>query len=322
MPFQSLKAAFNAFSQKNYCMKDYQLLIFFWLSILTEVVFRLCKIDKQQEKRAVYSLRSTHNGCFEYISHNHCGPLPRTTSIFSQHSKPLMDFDEQVYAIFNSEGRILQVEYGLEAVYSSYQTVTINAGDAVIAISKRLPTPKLCAEKHSSVYRISSNVYMNITGLPSDVCYVVRRARELAADIEYRLGGRLTPDIFARELAGRFQSFVLQTGRRAPAFAACIFGFEGDRALLHYVDMSGVEYPCHAWACGEDFGKMNKFLDKHMGAAPLSDLLELGVTALLESTGRDVDYSEVELSVLRKDGLEAVADNEVDKLLQAVAEKQ
>lgn len=233
-----------------------------------------------------------------------------------------MDTKEQAYTIFNSEGKLLQVEYGLEAVYSSYQTVTLNAGTAVICVSKKVPVPKLCVDKHTSIFQISENVYMNITGLPADIDYVVNRSRILASSLEYRIGCTLTPDVFARALADKFQVQIQRSGKRASAFAAAIFGFEAGGALLHYTDLSGIEYPCHATAAGEDFNKMIKYLDKHYVQGDINGMVELAISTLLESIGRDAEFSEIEVGVLTRDGLNFLSDQQIESVLQEIAEKQ
>ncbi|KAI5169115.1 20S proteasome subunit alpha 1 [Pancytospora epiphaga] len=236
-----------------------------------------------------------------------------------------MGIREQAYVVFNKEGKLLQVEYGLEAVYNSYQIVTIITGDAIVCLSKKLPIPKLSAETHTSIYKITDSIYMNITGRAPDVAYTVERARTLASSLEYSLGCELTPDIFARALSEKFQVLMQHSGKRAPAFAAAIFGFECGKPSLYYTDISAVEYPVYAMATGKDYNKMSKYLDKNMIFTPssLNEIIELAIAVLLESIGRDAEATEIEAAVLCKDrGLIRLKESEVERRLQAVTERQ
>lgn len=231
-----------------------------------------------------------------------------------------MDLNEQIYNVFNGEGKLLQVEYGLEAVYSSYQIVSVVSNSEVVFVSKKVPHPPLRAESHTSIHKIADNLYLNITGLPADIDHVVDKCRDLAASKEYSLGCPLTPDIFARYLADKFQSMVQKSGKRAPAFSATVAGFEGGRPMLHYTDISAVDYPCFAAAAGEDYSKMTKYLEKHYARADRKAAVRLAIAALLQSIGGDAEFSEIEVGVVTTEGVEYLSDQQIDDVLRDIAE--
>jgi 20S proteasome alpha/beta subunit len=56
-----------------------------------------------------------------------------------------MNVREQAYNKFNSEDKLLQVEYGLEAVNSGYQIVSLLSEDSIVNVSKKLPKQPLSA---------------------------------------------------------------------------------------------------------------------------------------------------------------------------------
>ncbi len=232
-----------------------------------------------------------------------------------------MDQREQFYKIFNSEGRLLQVEYGLEAVNGSYQINTLCSTEGVICISKKIPVPKLCVETPTSVYKITDNIYMHITGLPADIDYVVRSAREIASSMEFTLGCTLTPDVFTRKLASKFQISIQRSAKRSPAFAAVVFGFENNQPMLYYTDMSAICNPVYAMAAGEDTNKRLKYLEKHFVLSNINDTIILGISSLLESIGKTAESSEIEVVVVTKDdGVKYLNNREIDRFLQTIAE--
>lgn len=230
--------------------------------------------------------------------------------------------NEQVYTVFNGEGKLLQIEYGLEAVYSSPQIVSIATGSSIVCVSKKMPMPVLCADKYTTVFRIGDGLYMHITGTPADVDYVVAASRKLASSLEFSLGTRVTPDVFTRCLADKMQNYMQRSGTRVPAFAAGICGFEKGEPLLYYTDISAVEYAVHCCVAGEDHGKMQKYLEKHYKPCEGTEAVELGISALLESIGRHAEYTEVDVVVVTADGLKPLGDQEIDRALQNIAERQ
>lgn len=232
-----------------------------------------------------------------------------------------MNIKEQAYNKFNSEGKLLQVEYGLEAANSGYQIVSVLSTDSIVNVSKKLPKQPLSAEEHNSIHRIADNIYMNITGLPADIDHIVNRVKILAAAKEYEFGCQLTPDILCRSLADKFQTFIQRSGRRAPAFAATIFGFDNENPILYYNDLSAVDYACNAATAGENSGKIQKYLEKHFKKGDTPSAVEIAISAILEAIGKEAESTEIQVAVLSKDGMKILKDDEVDKILQNIAEK-
>lgn len=232
-----------------------------------------------------------------------------------------MSISEQIYNIFNSEGKLVQLEHGLEALYSGYPIVSVLSESEIIFVSKKIPQLPLQAEPHNSIHKIADGLYINITGLPADIDYILDRCKTLAASTEYTLGCKLSPDVFATVLAEKLQIRIQKSTKRIPAFALNIAGFEGDRPILHYTDMSAVEYPCFAWCAGENHLKMLKYLEKNYKSNLNRDsALEIAIAALLESIGRDAEFSEIQVGIVKKDGIEYLSDEKIDEMIQTITE--
>lgn len=231
-----------------------------------------------------------------------------------------MGLEEQIYNVFSDDGRLIQLEYGLEALHSSYQIVSVLADSEIVFVSKKVPQQPLQAEPHNSIFKIGNGLYVNITGLPADIDYVVDRARTLAASTEYQLGCKVAPDVFATVLAEKFQVRIQNTGRRIPAFAVIIGGFEDGVPKMYYTDMSVVQFSCFAAAAGEDHSKMLKHLEKHYKRGNREAAVELAVAALLQSIGRDAEATEIQVGVLTADGMEYLSDQKVNETIQNIAE--
>jgi 20S proteasome subunit alpha 1 len=230
---------------------------------------------------------------------------------------------EQVFHMFNDEGKLLQVEYGLEAVANSLPLVVVKSRDTVVCASKKRIQDKLEDEGTTSFHRVSSRCYMAATGLSADVDYVVVRAKEVSSKKAFNFGFETTPDILCRALADKMQKLVQSIGERPPAFAAAIFGFDGPRPMVYRTDLSAICYPCYGVALGEQHSKMSKSLEKDY-RRDVSDreLLEMAVRALLQSIGSDSEWSEIEVAYMKRDCLLMhLSAGEIDRILQEIAEK-
>lgn len=231
-----------------------------------------------------------------------------------------MNVTEQIYNIFDNEGKLKQLEYGLEAVYGCYQIIAIRGTEEIIFVSKKLPQQPLQAESHNSIFKLCDGLYTNITGLPADINYIVNSSISLASSKQYNLGCSVTPDVFTKSLAGKLQTRIQKSSKRSPAFASLIGGFENDVPMLYYTDMSAVEFPCYAYAAGEDSSKILKYLEKNYRSGDRKFCIQLGIAALLESIGKDAEYSEIQVGIVTKKGLEHLSDQEIEQTLQIIAE--
>lgn len=230
---------------------------------------------------------------------------------------------EEVSNIFNGDGKLLQIEYGLEAVNSSLPVVSIKNKNTIVCVSKRVTQDKLEDEVVTNFHKVSEKCYVALSGLLGDLDYVRKRIKMVANKKTFSFGFEITPDILCRAFADKIQMLIQGSGERSPAFSASIFGFDKNNAMICQTDMSGIFYPCYATAVGEKQSKMSKFIEKHYrGDIDDKELLELAVGAILESIGSDSGCSEIEVAYLKAGGcLCYLTDKEVDKVLQDIAEK-
>lgn len=231
-----------------------------------------------------------------------------------------MSVTEQIYNIFDGDGKLKQLEYGLEAVYGSYQIIAVRNNEEIILISKKMPQQPLQAESHNSIFKLCDGLYMNITGLPADIDYIVDNSITIASSNQYNMGCPCTPDVFAKSLASKLQTRIQKSSKRSPAFASLIAGFENNSPMLYYTDMSAVEFPCYAYAAGEDSSKILKYLEKNYKPGDRKFCIKLGISALLESIGKDAEYSEIQVGIVTRKGIEHLSDQDIDLTLQLIAE--
>ena len=227
------------------------------------------------------------------------------------------------YNIFSPEGKLLQVEYALEAVNNSNPVAIARNKSMIVCASKKLYASKLMDEEPKNIFRVSSKVYSIVTGLEGDVDQVALYSANLGSDNESRLGFEITPDILCRVFSDKIQQLIQTTGQRTFAFGAAFFGFDSGDTSIYATDTSATCYPYFGHSFGEKSAKIRKFLEKNLDAVlPDKELVDVVVQALLESVGEEASSNRIEVAILERDkDLKYLNDSEKDTVLQRVSDK-
>ncbi|KAF5141180.1 hypothetical protein G9O61_00g004960 [Vairimorpha ceranae] len=236
---------------------------------------------------------------------------------------PLMSLREDVYNIFNTDGKILQIEYGLEAVNKSLPLVVLKNKNTIVCAAKKNQGDLLEDEVQTSFQPIYSNIYSAFTGNWPDVYTVNSKCKDLAYKASYKLGYSVTPDILCRQLADNLQVLMQSTGERSPAFAGTLFGFDNGKPIIYMTNISAVCYPVYGSMVGTKYQNMFKYVEKHYNEdVDDNKLFELAVGALLESLGENSVYHEIEVAYLKNNEiLKYLNDKEIETLLLSIADK-
>lgn len=227
------------------------------------------------------------------------------------------------YNIFSPEGKLLQVEYALEAVGNSNPVVIARNKNTVVCAAKKLYASKLMDEEPKSIFKVSSKVYALVTGLSGDVDQIVLYSRSLGSDKEAKFGFEITPDILCRTFSDKIQQLIQATGQRAFAFGAAFFGFDYEGPSIYATDTSATHYPYYGHAFGEKSGRARGFLEENLDPE-VSDreLMEIAVQALLESVGEDTQSDGIDVALLApNEDLKYLDNAEKDSVLQRISDK-
>lgn len=227
------------------------------------------------------------------------------------------------YNIFSPEGKLLQIEYALEAVNNSNPVVIARNKDILVCASKKLYCSKLMDEEPKSTFKVSPRVHALLTGLEGDVDQVFLYSSSLASNNELRLGLELTPDILCRAFSDKVQKLIQSTGQRAFAFGAAFFGFDFGSPSIYATDTSATFYPYFGYAYGQKSGRMRKFLEVNLSTDMADEeLVDVVVQSLLESVGEESTPDKIELCILeREKDLRYLAESEKEAILQRISDK-
>ena len=92
--------------------------------------------------------------------------------------------------VFNSDGRINQIEYAIKAIKNSGPAMAIKYKDGIVlATQKRLSSSLLVPPKHGEkVYKIDDHLYVIVSGLTADANYLIEYVRKCGQNYMFEFG--------------------------------------------------------------------------------------------------------------------------------------
>jgi proteasome alpha subunit len=198
---------------------------------------------------------------------------------------------------YGPEGRLVQVDYALEAVNRGSTTVGVRTNDFIVLASHVKPVRPLMdpAEK---VYVIDENVGATGSGYISDVLKLVDEARIQAQRHRLTLGTPTDVKSLAQHIGNYLHEYTLYTVR--PLGASLIFGGVDPSGLaLYQVDPSGTYFKGTAFTIGQNseavFDHLNKNYSPSMNEQEAVSLIRTSIEGIAGNG------SAISLGVIRKD---------------------
>ena len=154
---------------------------------------------------------------------------------------------------FSKTGKLLQIEYALNAVANGRTSLGICANDGVvIATDKKLASSLVDVADVNKVEKITKSNGFVYSGVGPDYRVLVRKARK-SSQAYYRMYREDQPvSMLVKETAGVMQEFTQSGGVRPFGVSVLVAGCEGDGTpQLYQVDPSGAYFGWKATAIGK-----------------------------------------------------------------------
>lgn len=201
---------------------------------------------------------------------------------------------------FAPSGKLMQVDYALNAVAAGPTSLGIKAKNGVVIATEKKITSILVDE--STVEKISSctnNIGMTYSGMGPDFRVLVKRGRKTAQAyfLEYKDPQPVSQ--FVRDVAGVCQEFTQSGGVRPFGVSLLVAGFDDSGPNLWQVDPSGSYWAWKASAIGKNSSNAKTFLEKRYDPEmELDDAIHTAILALKIGFEGAVTEENIEIGIV------------------------
>jgi len=205
---------------------------------------------------------------------------------------------------FSPTGKLVQIEYALNAVSSSPTAIGIRAKDGVvIATEKKLP-PLTDITSFEKIVMLTDNIGVTYAGMGTDFRVLVRKGRKKAQEYFRFYKEKIPVSVMVRELANIMQEFTQSGGVRPFGVSLLVAGVDDDNGpQLFQVDPSGSFFAWKAAAIGSGMLAAEDFLKKrYTDDIPIDDAIHRAIRILKEGFQGEMTKENVEIGLIRPGG--------------------
>ncbi|OHT16893.1 Proteasome subunit alpha type-5 [Tritrichomonas foetus] len=216
------------------------------------------------------------------------------------------EYDRNVNT-FSPDGRLLQVEYAIEAVKLGSSAIAILCPEGVVfAVEKRLSSPLLIPSSVERVYAIDDHVGVVLAGYPADGRTMVDHMRVAAQDHRFSFGEPIGIRAVTESVCDLALSFGegrrKREGQMSRPFGAALLvsGIENGTPFLFHTDPSGTYTQCRARAIGGGSEGAETILrDSYKDGMTLEEAENLALSTLRQVIQEKLSENNIEVACAR-----------------------
>uniref|UniRef100_A0A914C3G1 Proteasome subunit alpha type n=1 Tax=Acrobeloides nanus TaxID=290746 RepID=A0A914C3G1_9BILA len=219
---------------------------------------------------------------------------------------------------FSPSGKLMQIEYALNAVRNGQPSVGLRATDGVVLATENKSSVLYADE--NKIEKISEHIGCVYSGMGPDYRILVRKARKIAMEYELAYGEEIPPTQLVTRLAAVMQEYTQSGGVRPFGVSMLIAGWDASatepRPLLFQADPSGAYFAWKATALGKNDVNAKTFLEKRYNdSLELDDGIHTSLLTLRESFDVGMTEENVEIAVCDKNGFRRLAKQQIKDYL-------
>lgn len=223
---------------------------------------------------------------------------------------------------FSPSGKLVQIEYALNAVAAGAPSVGIKATNGVVLATEKKQKSTLNDERSiNKIEPISQNVGMVYSGMGPDYRLLVKYARKLAQQYVTMYNDTIPTVQLVRRVADVMQEYTQSGGVRPFGVSLLIAGWDMDDNVpyLYQCDPSGAYFAWKATAIGKNHINGKTFLEKRYSEkVELEDAIHTAILTLKESFEGQMTEDNIEIGVCTKEGFRKLTPSEVKDYLATI----
>jgi len=204
---------------------------------------------------------------------------------------------------FSPSGKLVQIEYALNAVNAGKTSIGIKAANGVVLASeKKVPSPLVDATTVEKTAMLTANVGITYSGMGPDFRVLVNKGRKAGQKYWLEYHDPIPVALLARELATVMQEFTQSGGVRPFGVSLLVAGYDDDGPQLYQVDPSGSYWAWKASAIGKNSTNAKTFLEKRYNKdMELEDAINTAILTLKEGFEGAITEENIEIAVVGQD---------------------
>jgi len=204
---------------------------------------------------------------------------------------------------FSPSGKLVQIEYALNAVAAGKTSLGIKAVNGVVIASEK-KVPSVLVEPHTveKMGMLSSNVGVTYAGMGPDFRVLLNKGRKAAQAYYLTYKDVIPVTLLARELAAVMQEFTQSGGVRPFGVSLLVAGYDDEGPQLYQVDPSGSYWAWKASAIGKNSSNAKTFLEKRYSKGmELEDAINTAILTLKEGFEGAITEDNIEIGIVSQD---------------------
>eukprot|EP00936_MAST-01D_sp_MAST-1D-sp1_P001132 g1132.t1 len=204
---------------------------------------------------------------------------------------------------FSPSGKLLQIEYALNAVAKGRMSLGIKAKNGVVlATEKKVPSALVEDESLERISLMTQQTGMTFSGMTPDFRVLGKRGRK-AAQGYFRTYQEHIPTLqLVRRVATAMQEATQGGGLRPFGVSLLVAGYDDDGPGLYQVDPSGGYFGWKATACGKNYVNAKAFLEKRYSEEmELEDAIHTALLTLRDGFEGEMTENNIEVGIIGED---------------------
>lgn len=193
---------------------------------------------------------------------------------------------DRAISVFSPDGRLLQVEYGQEAVKKGATCVAVKGKDTVVlGVEKKSALKLQDTRTVKKIGMIDHHVCLAFAGLNADARILLDKARTEAQSHRLTIEDPVTVEYITKYIAGVKQKYTQSGGVRPFGVSTLIVGFDPDDVVpkLYQTEPAGIYTSWKANSIGKSSKTVREFLERNYKEnMERNDTIKLTIKSLLE----------------------------------------
>ncbi|CAD7091904.1 unnamed protein product [Hermetia illucens] len=218
---------------------------------------------------------------------------------------------------FSPSGKLVQIEYALQAVAAGAPSVGIMASNGVVLATENKHKSYLYDE-HSvnRVEMITGHIGMVYSGMGPDYRLLVKQARKMAQSYYLTYKEPIPVAQLVQRVANLMQEFTQSGGVRPFGVSLLICGWDNNRPYLFQCDPSGAYFAWKATAMGKNSINGKTFLEKRYNEdLELDDAVHTAILTLKEGFEGKMTPDNIEVGICDENGFRRLDPSSINDYL-------